>query len=136
MSRTARLFQLLSLCGAVLWSVGLIIGGYTVPVYDVSGGHGRHHTVGHATLVGENGNGVLIALALPLAITVVVGTLLMLSRRPWALISAGSLTAVLAFVNLLAMLTIGIFIVPVTAALVIACVCALVSSTQPVGDTV
>lgn len=128
-----RPLRVISLVGAGLWSIGLIVAGLTVPTYQgtASGGSTESMTTGpistqSETLVGENGAWVLFVLAVPLAATVVVAALLM-PRRRWTLWIACGVTGVLALLNLPAMLTIGVFVLPVTAALVLACLCDVVS---------
>ena len=73
------------------------------------------------TLVGMNGPGVVVVLAVPFLATLLVAAALLARSRRVALPFAWGLTALLALFNLLGMLTIGIFILPVTAALVVAC---------------
>jgi hypothetical protein len=123
----------MSLAGAGLWSIGLIVAGLTVPFYAVTtsvGSAGSITTASNstqsATLVGENGGWVLLVLAVPLAATLLVAALLM-PRRRWTLWMACGITGVLALANLLAMLTIGALVLPVTAALAVACLCDMVT---------
>jgi len=124
--------QLVAVVGAGIWSVGLIIAGLTVPVYESeSSGPAGSIVHGRDTLVSENGTRVLIVLAVPLMVTVLVGFAVLVSRKPWALRVASALVGVLLILNLLAMLTIGIFAVPVTAALVLACLCGFVRERAP-----
>jgi hypothetical protein len=74
------------------------------------------------TLVEENGSGILLIIGIPLLVTIMVGCALWLrgSRRGAGPI-AWTFTGLLAGFNLLSILTIGVFIVPVTACLAIAC---------------
>lgn len=112
----------IALLSAAAWGLALVVAGFLVPVYqseDMS--PSGELTQGTETLVGMNGPGVLIALALPLLATVLVAGSLLLRSRRGALPVAWALTALLAVFNLLGMLTIGVFVVPVTAALVVAC---------------
>ena len=105
---------------ALLWSAGVLAFAFA-PTY-VTARSGRHGMIREtATLISENGNGILVVLAVPLAVTLLVGLALLLSRRRGALTSAWFLTVVLAVLNALALLTIGIVVVPVTAALITAC---------------
>jgi uncharacterized membrane protein YhaH (DUF805 family) len=120
--------QVVSLVGAGLWSVGLLVALSTVPAYQTmtasstgSISTGSISTQGE-TLVGENGAWVLIVLAVPLAATLLVAVALLVRRRS-TLWMACVITGVLALLNLPAMLTIGIFVLPVTGALVVACLC-------------
>ena len=104
---------------AAVWAGALLVAGFVVPWYssDRSSGAG-----GSDTLVGVNGPGVVWILVLPLLVTGIVGCALRWRARPFALVVAWSLTAVLGALTLVAMLTIGALILPVTAALVVACV--------------
>jgi hypothetical protein len=118
-SRFGRL-ERISLAIALVWGTGLVIGAVLVPVYQLS----RSGTVteGPATLVGVNGWGVLLVAGAPLAAAVATGFALWRHRgRPGAGVLAWAVTGLLACVNLLAMLSIGVFVLPVTLALVVAC---------------
>jgi hypothetical protein len=64
--------------------------------------------------------GVALVLAVPLLVTLAVGFALWQGSRR-ALPIAWTLTGLLAAGNLVAMLSVGVFVLPVTAALVIAC---------------
>ncbi len=86
---------------ACVWAIGLVVAGLT--------------------LVDANGPGVAVVLAIPLAVTILVGCLLLRRRRRWALPVAWTLTGLLAVFTLLAMASIGLFVVPVTACLIVAC---------------
>ena len=111
---TARLVALLI---AFVWSAAILVGAFTVPAYS-SDGSGA----GSQTLVGENGTGVAVTISVPLAVTAIVATSIWRRRRaagPGAV--AWTLTSLLAAFNVLAMLTIGVFVLPVTVALVVAC---------------
>lgn len=107
---------------AVAWSAALPVAGFTVPMYggqtgSTSGAVSRWTD----TLVGVNGTGVLIVLLLPLLVSVLVTFALMIRKRPGALAVAWTLTAALCVLTALAMLSIGIFLIPVPIALVVAC---------------
>ena len=107
--------------GAVC-GIGLVVAGFLAPVYQSQGtsfsGKIAHDT---DTLVGVNGPAVVVVLAVPFLVTVLVACALMLRERRGAVLFAWALTGMLAAFNLLAMMTIGVFIVPVTAALIVAC---------------
>ena len=60
-------------------------------------------------------------LAIPLLVTLAVACGLWQGSRRAALPIAWTLTGLLAAANLLAMLSVGVFVLPVTAALVVAC---------------
>jgi hypothetical protein len=100
---------------ALTWSVALIVGAYVLPVYssDVPGTAD--------TLVAVNGNGVAITISVPLVITLAVAALLWRRRSRDAGAVAWTLTGLLVAGNLLAMLSIGVFVLPVTICLLVAC---------------
>ena len=101
---------------------GLVVAGFLVPAYQsTSMSSSGELTQSSKTLVGMNGPGVAFVLALPLLVTVLVGCALLLRGRRGAMPVAWALTALLAVFNVLGMLSIGVFVVPVTAALVVAC---------------
>ena len=123
-SRTSAI----ALTFALVWSSLLVGAAFVLPVYgtasqsaslDTTTGTSSTEPVitGTDTLVGVNGPGALIVVSLPLVVTLLVGAALAARRRRigWVL------TSVLGFFNLLAMLSIGIFILPTTLALVVAC---------------
>jgi hypothetical protein len=113
-------FVLLVLAAA--YSVVLIAAGFLAPVYESStSSSSGADTNGTDTLVGANGSGVVFALVIPLLVTVVVAVALLLRPRRGALPVAWTFTGLLGLFNLVAMFTIGVFVIPVTAALIIAC---------------
>jgi hypothetical protein len=83
-----------------------------------SSGEVRH---GSGTLVGVNGLGVVVVLGVTLLVTLAVGCALWQRSRRRGVAFAWALTGLLAVFNLLAMLSIGVFVLPVTAALILAC---------------
>jgi hypothetical protein len=121
-SRFRRL-ERISLAFALVWGTGLVIAALLVPVYQSSGvSSSGAVTDGSATLVGVNGWGVLLAAGTPLAAAVVTGCALWRrTGRQGAGVLAWTVTGLLAVFNILAMLSIGVFVIPVTAALAIAC---------------
>ena len=111
-------------CGAAMWAMGLIAFAY-MPAYSTSvGTHGGQVSSGTQSLVDVNGGDVLLVVAVPLAVTVLVGVALLLRSRRGVLVIAWALTAVLGVFNLIALLSVGVLILPVTAALVGACAAA------------
>lgn len=111
-----------ALAVAVIYGAALVMAGFLVPVYSTeSASSDGEVLVGSATLVAENGAGIVAVLAIPLLLSVAVGTALLLLPRRGALPTAWGLTGLLAAFNLLAMLSIGVFVIPVTVALVVAC---------------
>jgi hypothetical protein len=105
------------------WALGLIVAGFVVPMYrTASESTTGEVTHGSDTLVGVNGPGVVVVLAVPFVLTVLVGCALLLRAHRGALLAAWTLTVMLAIFTLLAVMSIGFFMVPVTAALIVACV--------------
>jgi hypothetical protein len=103
------------LVAALAWSLALIVGALIFPVYSGAG------SASQRTLVAVNGPWVLELVCVPAVVTAFVSVAL--HRRcargsRAAEIAAGFAVAVLAAFNLVAIFTIGIFIVPVTALLV------------------
>ena len=126
MSRLSR-GQWIALAGGFGWSVLLLIGAYVLPVYQgevsTQSSNGRVHSRDtSATLVEMNGSGALMAVAVPLAATLLV-MLALLAQDPGQ--NAGplawTLVVLLSGFNLLAMLSIGIFLLPTTVCLLVAC---------------
>lgn len=118
---TSSVLGVIVWAGAAVWSAGLIAFAFA-PMYSTVGSSSSGRTVrGTETLIGENGNAVLVVLAVPLAVTLLVGLALLLRSHRAALVIAWGLTVLLGVFNLLAMLSIGLLIVPVTAALALAC---------------
>jgi 4-amino-4-deoxy-L-arabinose transferase-like glycosyltransferase len=101
----------------------LVIAALLVPVYQsASVSSSGAVTDGSATLVGVNGWGALLAAAAPLAAAAVTGyALWRRTGRQGAGVLAWTVTGLLACFNFLAMLSIGVFVIPVTLALAIAC---------------
>lgn len=114
----------MALAFAVCWSAALLVVAARIPLYSSSTETPTRETIEHhsATLVDVNGSGVLLVVGVPLFATIIV-VLALLHRRSRA--GAGpiawTVTGLLAGFNLLAMLSIGPLIVPVTACLVVAC---------------
>jgi hypothetical protein len=120
----------IALLSAVAWGSLLVVAGFLLPVYQsetVSSSGELTQSTG--TLVGVNVPGVVVVLAVPLLVTVLVACALLVRTRRGAFPVAWALTALLGAFNLLGMLTIGVFVVPVTAALVVACASASGSKT-------
>ncbi len=119
-----RRAEQVSLAVALAWGLLLVVAAMVAPVYSTQTSAGSGPAVtGSATLVQVNGWPVLLVCAVPLACALLVGALLRRrAGKPGAGPVACTVTAVLAGFNLLAMLSIGVFVLPVTAALIIACV--------------
>lgn len=95
------------------WSAALIVGAFFVPMYSSDGSGGA----GSATLVGENGAHAVGVVAIPLVIVLGVAAALWRGHRT----TAWTVTGLLIAFNLLAMLSIGVFVLPVTISLAVAC---------------
>jgi len=118
-----RRAEQISLIVALAWSLLLLVAAMVAPVYstETSTTSGQVIT-GSQTLVEVNGWRVLVVTAVPLVCTLVVGALLWRrGGRNGAGPVAWTVTALLAGFHLLAMLSIGAFVLPVTGALAIAC---------------
>jgi hypothetical protein len=116
-----------SLIVALVLSALIIVAGFTLPMYSSSSGDAvapgdapATPTFGTGTIVGVNGLSSLLVLALPLLVTICVAVALMRSSQA-ARITAWTVTGLLAVFTVMALMSIGIFLVPVTIALVIAC---------------
>ncbi len=110
---------------ALLWSIGLLVAAVVAPAYhsttETSSGTITSETA-TATLLDENGPAVLLLVGVPLLVTVIVGCALWLrGAGRGAGPIAWTFTALLAGFNVLALASIGLFMVPVTAALVVVC---------------
>ena len=125
MARLGRIAPIALLIAAA-YDVVLVVAGFVAPVYQSSvyttasaSGPVRR---GSNTFVSENGWGAVLILLVPLLVTMIVGSALWLQWRGAAVLAfAWSTTMLLALLNALAMLSIGVFLLPVTAALVGAC---------------
>jgi hypothetical protein len=126
-----------ALCVAGIWSALLLVAAFAVPVYSgeaclatVEGDGSTGCTQSSGTLVVVNGLAAVSVMGMPLVVTLIVGACLRvgsrgLRRAAWAVV------AVLAVLTLLAMLSVGILLLPVTAALVVACATARSGTADP-----
>jgi hypothetical protein len=125
---------------AALWSIGLLVAAVVAPAYQssssssvsVSAGSssdtvddGQVHTTSTSTLVEVNGTGVLVVVGVPL-LAVGAVTASLWRRRASGKRGVGpfawTVVALVSLFTLVAMLSIGIFVVPVTGLLILACV--------------
>jgi hypothetical protein len=110
---------------ATAWGVGLILAALLVPAYSSTTTTSSGHFVSSsASLVQQNGPRVLLPVSAPLVAVGIVGALLVHRRRaalPGAGIASWVVVAVLGVVSVLGILTIGPFILPVTALLLAVC---------------
>lgn len=112
----------MALLGASAYGVALVLAAFLVPVYDSdSSSSSGGTTQASATLVDVNGLSAAAVFAVPLFVTLGVGCALWQGSQRWALPIAWTLTGLLATGNLLAMLSVGVFVLPLTAALIVAC---------------
>jgi len=113
----------LSLAAALAWGAGLVVAAFVAPLYQSSTvSSSGTVTSGSATLVGVNGLGALLVAGAPLAAAVVIGwALWRRAGRQGAGALAWTIAGLLGCFNLLAMLSIGVFFLPVTFALAVAC---------------
>jgi hypothetical protein len=119
---------------AALYGAALIVGGFLAPVYEsISVSSSGVVMRGTDTLVGVNGRGAAILLGVPLVVVLAVGWALWHGSRRGAIPVAWALTGLLGVLNVLAMLSIGVFVLPVTAALTIACATRRPRSKAPRG---
>lgn len=121
-SRFGRL-EWISLACALVWGTGLVIAAFLVPVYQsLSVSSSGTVAAGSATLAGVNGWGALLVAGAPLVAAVVTSSALWRrAGRQGAGVLAWAVTGLLGCFNVLAMLSIGVFVVPVTVALAVAC---------------
>ena len=130
LGRTPSLAVLL----AALYGAALIVGGFLAPVYESTSVSSSGVVMrGTDTLVGVNGRGAAILLGVPLVVALAVGWALWHGSRRGAIPVAWALTGLLGVLNVLAMLSIGVFVLPVTAALTIACATRRPRSKPPRG---
>jgi len=119
-----RRLEWVSLAIASVWGAGLLAAAVVVPVYSSSGvSSSGSVTYGSATLVGVNGWNVLLVVAVPLLATVIAGgALWRRGLRRGAGFVAWTIAGLLAVFNVLALASIGVFVIPVTACLFVACI--------------
>ena len=123
LDRRFRRPEWISLAIALASGAGLVIAAVLAPVYQSQSVSSTGAiTNGSATLVGVNGWSVLLIAGVPLAAAVVTGYgLWHRAGRPGAGVLAWTVTGLLACFNVVAMATIGVLVIPVTAALLAAC---------------
>ncbi len=129
-TRLGRAASALLLIAAV-YAAALVVASFLAPMYT-STSRSSSGEVTHvpATLVDVNGPGVAVVVGLPLVVTLAVACALWQHSR-LAMVFAWSLTGLLVAFNLLAMPSVGVFVLPVTAALIVICVAQRGRSTRP-----
>lgn len=120
----------MALLGAAFWGAILLAGAFFFPAFSSAGEEVpavgavteapvTTHTT--AALAGVSGADAIAAAGVPLLAAVAVAVALRLSSRRGAVPVAWILTGLLAAFNLLTMASVGLFFLPVTVALIIAC---------------
>jgi len=133
--RTARI----ALGLALVWSALLVLAAFTLPLYGfssesatVDGSSAGDEITGTSTLVQVNGWTAVVVTAVPLVCTLLVALLLGIGGRgPRA--GAWGLTVLLGIFTVLALLSVGLFMLPVVVALVVACSSAGSRTARTVG---
>lgn len=116
------------LVGALVWSAAIFAVAMFAPLYQgesTEAGAGGAEITSHysRTLVEENGNGVVIIVAIPMLLTIAVGMAFGLSGVSRAAgLAAWPVAGVAVVLNVASLLSVGIFFIPVTVCLVVACV--------------
>lgn len=105
---------------AVVAAVGLLVIAFVAPLYTATSSGGSGSSTGTATLVQVNGVGVLIPLGLPLLLSLGAAASLW-ADRSWSRNLAWALTAATLFLTILSLASVGLFMLPVATALVVAC---------------
>jgi hypothetical protein len=107
---------------ALFWGAGLVAAALLVPVYSSTGASSSGTvTNGSATLVSVNGWTALMLASAPLAGTLVAGyALRRRAGQDGAGVLAWAVTGLLALFTVAAILSIGVFVLPVTVALAVA----------------
>ncbi len=119
-----------ALVASFVWSLLLLVAAFTFPVYGYSSSSAAadsdgnlvqgEEITGTATLVGANGAWAALVISIPLVVTIAVAVLLRIGARP-ARVVAWTVTSALAALTVLGLMSIGLFILPATVALVVAC---------------
>ena len=119
-----------AVAAAAAWASWLVVAAFVLPVYGstITTGSGTPtglspETVVHTTqtLVEVNGPVAAVEMAVPLAATLVVALAFRSGVHRVRMVVGWTATGLLALFNALGTLTIGVFVLPVTAALVVAC---------------
>ena len=104
------------IAAAAVWSLGLVLAAVLVPAYDGDTTVDGVATLTEQTLVQNQGAWALGLVVLPLVVSALVATAVVLRRRRdarWAVPAARAVIGVLALVALLAITSVGAFMVPV-----------------------
>jgi hypothetical protein len=122
----------LALATAAIWAVALVISAFLLPVYGTATYVSSGTDTGISpvpvpitqTVVEVNGLVGVVAMAVPLMAALVVLAALRRGVHGVSLIVVWTATGLLALFNLLAMLSIGVLMIPATGALLVACLLA------------
>jgi len=118
---------------AAVWAIGLVVAAFRLPVYGsaIYSSSATPTSISpetvlrtSQTLVEVNGFIAAVEMAVPLVATLVVAAALRAGVHRVTLALAWTSTGLLAVFNLVGMLTVGVLMLPVTGALVLACVMA------------
>lgn len=127
---------------AAAYSLLLVVLATVVPVYGTEsstttlqpdGSETVEVSSGGATLVSVNGLTALLPVAVPLVVTLLVAVLLRRSAGRPAYATAWVLVALYGAFCVLALLSIGIFLMPVALVLLVACACARLGTAPAVA---
>lgn len=127
----------IALVVAALASSLVLIGAFTAPVYSTAGVSGTLSPTGEmvevvsegtSTIAGTNGALGAGVVAIPLVATLLVSLLLWPAGSRGLRVAAYAVVALLGAFTILSLMSIGIFLLPVTVALLVACVA---RDTQP-----
>jgi len=124
---------------AGLWSMALIAAGFFVSAYQSSGSTSATYTTSLTrpglTIIQENGDKALIPLSIPLVIVLIVAALMLRrQRRGRVLVGPAAWTGavLMGILTFLGLFSIGLFILPVTVLLLVACVMATPSKAESI----
>jgi len=123
-SRRLDRLELWLLIGAAIWGLGLVLAAFLVPAYSSNTGASFGSSARGASLVQENGLRVLFPVATPLVAVGLIGGLVGHRRRAGKRgpgVVSWIVVTILGGVTILGILTIGVFILPVTALLLAVC---------------
>jgi hypothetical protein len=135
-----RLVARLALAAAVLWSLVILVLGFTLPVYGQASTSSTIDASGETTttvestltLVAANGTSAVVVLLVPLVASVAVALLLILGGDVARKV-AWVLAILLTVLCVLGLMSIGLFVVPAAVALLVACTSARASAIWDTG---
>lgn len=110
----------IALLVAAVLSLGLVVWAFTFPAYQGLETRGGVTTETTSTLIEVNGSGAIVPILVPLVVTALVAVLLLRVREPVARVGAWALVGLLTIFAVLAMFSIGMYVLPVAIALAVA----------------